>query len=44
MLVPVTLFLMVLTDIDWNVAYGELIVNIVILGLVWWSPCIPGWL
>jgi hypothetical protein len=44
MLVPVTLFSMVLTDMDWNVAYGGLIVNTAILGLVWWSPRIPGWL
>ncbi len=44
MLVPVTLFSMVLTDVDWNVAYGGLIVNTVILGLVWWSPRISGWL
>jgi hypothetical protein len=44
MLVPVTLFSMVLTDMDWNVAYGGLIVNTAILGLVWWSPRISGWL
>jgi hypothetical protein len=44
MLVPVTLFSLILTDVDWNVAYGGLIANIAILSLVWWSPRIPGWL
>jgi hypothetical protein len=44
MLVPVTLFSLVLTDVDWNIAYAGLIVNIAILGLVWWSPRIQGWL
>jgi hypothetical protein len=44
MLLPVTLFSLILTDVDWNIAYAGLIVNIAILGLVWWSPRIPGWL
>jgi hypothetical protein len=44
MLVPVTLFSLILTDVDWSIAYAGLIVNIAILGLVWWSPRIPGWL
>ena len=44
MLVPVTLFSLILTDVDWNIAYAGLIVNIAILSLVWWSPRIPGWL
>jgi hypothetical protein len=44
MLVPVTLFSLILTDVDWSIAYAGLIVNIAILGLVWWSPHIPGWL
>ena len=44
MLVPVTLFSLILTDVDWNLAYAGLIVNIAILSLVWWSPRIPGWL
>ena len=44
MLVPVTLFSLILTDVDWNVAYAGLIVDIAILSLVWWSPRIPGWL
>ncbi len=44
MLVPVTLFSLIITDVDWNIAYAGLIVNIAILGLVWWSPRIPGWL
>jgi hypothetical protein len=44
MLVPVTLFSLTLTDVDWNVAYAGLIVDIAILSLVWWSPRIPGWL
>jgi hypothetical protein len=44
MLVPVTLFSLILTDVDWNIAYAGLIVDIAILSLVWWSPRIPGWL
>ena len=44
MLVPVTLFSLILTYVDWNIAYAGPIVNIAILGLVWWSPRIPGWL
>jgi hypothetical protein len=44
MLVPVTLFSLILTDVDWNIAYAGVIVNIAILSLVWWSPRIPGWL
>ncbi len=43
-LVPVTLFSLILTDVDWSIAYAGLIVNIAILSLVWWSPQIPGWL
>jgi hypothetical protein len=44
MLVPVTLFSLILTDVDWSNAFAGLIANIAILGLVWWSPRIPGWL
>jgi hypothetical protein len=44
MLVPVTLFSLILTDVDWSIAYAGLIVNIAILGLVWWSPRILGWM
>ncbi len=44
LLVPVTLFSLIITDVDWSVAYAGLIVNIAILSLVWWSPRIPGWL
>ena len=43
-LVPVTLFSLIITNVDWSVAYAGLIVNIAILSLVWWSPRIPGWL
>jgi hypothetical protein len=34
---------LILTNVDWNVAYAGLIVNTAILGLVWWSPRIQGW-
>ena len=44
MLVPVILFSLILTDVDWSNAFAGLIANIAILGLVWWSPRIPGWL
>jgi hypothetical protein len=42
MLVPVTLFSLILTDVDWSNAFAGLMANIAILGLVWWSPRIPG--
>ncbi len=38
MLVPVTLFSTLLTDLDWSIAFAGLGVNIAILLLVWWSP------
>jgi hypothetical protein len=39
----VTLFSLVLTALDWGVAYAGVIINIVILAVVWVGPRIANW-
>lgn len=42
-LLGVTLFSLMLTALDWGVAYAGVIINIVILAVVWVGPRIAGW-
>jgi hypothetical protein len=42
-LVGVTLFSLVLTLLDWGVAYAGVIINIVILTVLWVGPRIANW-
>ena len=42
-LLGVTLFSLVLTALDWEVAYAGVIINIVILAVVWAGPKIANW-
>jgi hypothetical protein len=44
LLLGVTLFSLVLTTLDWGVAYAGVIINIVILAVVWVGPRIANWL
>jgi hypothetical protein len=44
MLVPVTLFSLVLTGLDWSMAFAGASLNIAILLLIWGSQHIPRWL
>jgi hypothetical protein len=39
----VTLFSLVLTALDWRVAYAGVIINIVILAVVWLGPRMANW-
>jgi hypothetical protein len=43
LLLGVTLFSLVLTTLDWGVAYAGVIINIVILAVVWVGPRIINW-
>ena len=43
-LIGVTLFSLVLTTIDWGVAYAGVIVNIAILAILWLGPQINRWI
>lgn len=43
-LVAVTLFSLVLTVLDWSVAYSGIVVNVGILAVVWVGPLIANWL
>jgi hypothetical protein len=43
-IVAVTFFSLVLTVLDWRVAYAGAILNILILAAVWLGPRIAGWL
>jgi len=43
-LVAVTLFSLVLTVLDWKIAYAGILVNVVILTAVWLGPRIVNWL
>lgn len=43
MLLGVTLFSLVLTALDWGVAYAGVIVNIAILAVLWLGPRITSW-
>jgi hypothetical protein len=38
LMVPVTCFSLVLTTVDWSVAFAGVAVNVVILGLLWLAP------
>jgi hypothetical protein len=42
-LVGVTLFSLILTALNWGVAYAGVIINIVILAVVWIGPRIVSW-
>jgi hypothetical protein len=42
-LIGVTLFSLVLTALDWGVAYAGVIINIIILILIWVGPRIINW-
>jgi hypothetical protein len=35
---------LVLTLLDWSVAYAGAIINVVILGMLWLGPVVSGWL
>jgi len=43
-LVAVTLFSLVLTVVDWSIAYAGVVINTVILAVVWLGPRIGSWL
>lgn len=43
-LIPVALFSLVLTGLDWSIASAGAYLNIAILLLTWWSSHIAGWL
>jgi hypothetical protein len=43
-LVAVTLFSLVLTVLDWSIAYAGIVINTVILAAVWLGPRIASWL
>jgi hypothetical protein len=43
-LVPVTMFSLVLTGLDLSIAFAGVLLNAAILLLVWWSPRISSWL
>ncbi|HHC72217.1 MAG TPA: ABC transporter permease [Thiotrichales bacterium] len=42
-LVAATLFSLVLTALDWSVAYAGVIVNVLILAIIWIGPRFTGW-
>jgi hypothetical protein len=42
LLIPVTLFSLALTILDWSVAYAGIVVNAVILAIVWLGPRVAG--
>lgn len=42
LLLPVTLFSLVLTALDWNIASAGAVVNLVILALLWLGPRVVG--
>ena len=42
-IVAVTLFSLVLTALDWSVAYAGAVLNILILAVIWLGPRIVGW-
>lgn len=44
LLIPVTLFSLILTSLDWNISFGGAGLNLAILLLSLWSPRISGWL
>ena len=43
-LIGVTLFSLVLTSLDWGVAFAGIVVNLGILAALWLGPRIAGWL
>lgn len=43
LLVAVTLMSLVLTFLDWSVAYAGVVINLIILAVVWLGPRIASW-
>jgi hypothetical protein len=43
-LIPVALLSLLLTGLDWSIAYAGVCLNILILLLIWWSSRITDWL
>ena len=44
LLIPITLFSLILTSLDWNISFAGAGLNLAILVLNLWSPRISGWL
>ncbi|MCE7986973.1 MAG: ABC transporter permease [Caldilinea sp. CFX5] len=42
LLLTVTLFSLVLTALDWNIAFAGVVVNLIILALLWLGPRLAG--